>query len=337
MWLTTPVPSRLGFGQKGPLQIFSFPEASHLLLDRGTRKTMRFPFDKEIAIVILLSWILWPDDYRRQQKAARITAATFFGRRRKPDGTFEGMNEVRAAVFRRRLKPGTEYRNFYDNCFVPLGGLASSLDTSLPHEWDSQADARRSELNSSLDMLQFFLIRRLTYPEHATSRRLAEKFVERNGFSRELNFYGGRVGEKRGKDRDKETWIKKNTISTRWDHAPSTLGLAFVLRYCWPDLWLLKLSDIEFPNKLVDLAGNNAQVLDTYQYYNWLLDLTDDAASSWQISDLYKIVDLIKIEAKLVDTTKPLELSGFDEDQIYLIQRLLQGKKGNPKQMQSPN
>jgi hypothetical protein len=204
---------------------------------------------------------------RSTKAAARFAAGLITFRKRLANGSFDqsANNDLTSFSY---LFEEDWYRQFYSLFFQPIGGLASLLDNYEIRAFDGEMDERRAELNSSLDMVEFFLTAILYSPDH-TSRRQAEKFVAYNGFARPVGFYGIPKGPRR---ESRAAPIALPTVSKHWDAIPETLCLAYVLRREWPDLWNLKLGDQDLLNKLIEMANNHERIASVFAHYHWLLD-----------------------------------------------------------------
>jgi len=122
----------------------------------------RFRFDREIALLLLLIWSMWPNDDASLGTACRLIAdAITFHRRDKSDNVtdkrIKKLEEIRA-----RLEEPW-YKTFYERFYAHFGGMASARLMWTRSDLDEMILDRQRELNTSLDLMAC-IIRRL-FPE----------------------------------------------------------------------------------------------------------------------------------------------------------------------------
>jgi hypothetical protein len=119
----------------------------------------------------------------------------------------------------------------------------------------------------------------------------------------------------------REPSLSEDRVSQYWDHAPDTLGLAYLLRSTWRDLWELKFEDPDLLSKLHSLAHNHEMVLHFFKQYNWLLEFFDQKLS--RIPKFSKLEPLVGFAGKM-----PIHIEPFTDKQTVILQSA--GKKSTP-------
>jgi hypothetical protein len=294
----------------GRRKVFSFEGVAKLLLSNTAAGSHRFPFDREMALAVLLSWALWEDNSQHRD-AARLAAGAITFQSRTSDGTFEQKKYIKDCQSLVDRFGKSWYREFYNLFFEPIGGLHSLLRMYPPHEFDSEADDRQGALNSALDMIEFLLMACRDFPQIAT-RNNGMQFVANNGFGRPAEFYGVRIGQSRAADKTRNYFISKDAVSTHWGHASDSLGFAYVLRRAWPELWFLSFADHDFVNKLCGLANDHQKISALYECYHWLLDVAER-----QLTEISKFDKFPMLED--FSPRKSIDVPSFTAEQLELL------------------
>jgi hypothetical protein len=103
-----------------------FEPCAEILLSTEALGADRFPLDREMTLMVLLVWVLWPDGDEQQRVAARFSAGQVTFRKRLSNGEFDqGVNNDLTSLS--HLFEENWYRQFYSLFFQPIGGLASLL------------------------------------------------------------------------------------------------------------------------------------------------------------------------------------------------------------------
>jgi hypothetical protein len=296
-------------------EFFRFEAAANFLLEKAPPRR-RFPFDRELAVAVFFSWVLWPNNRSRQRAVARLVASAIAFRLTEQDGD-RPHSVKRLDRFITRLSE-SEFQSFYKSFFEKVGGFPALQKTYPPSWYDDHADITRGQLNSSLDIVEF-LLKAGQYDPHKASRNVAHQFLAKNGFDRSWEFYGFGVGKAR---KGREPSLSEDRVSQYWDHAPGTLGLAYLLRSTWRELWELKFYDPDILSKLHSLAHNHEMILHFFQNYNWLLEFFDQKLS--RILKFGKLEPLIGFADKM-----PINIEPFTDKQTALLQSA--GKRSTPE------
>ena len=247
--------------------IFKFDPVVDLLLaedlDDGAH---RFRFDREIALLLLLIWSMWPDDDAILRMASRLIADAITFHRRDKSGNITDKRIKKLASIRARLEEPW-YETFYLRFYAHFGGLASARLMWTRSDFDKIVVDKQCELNTSLDLIEF-LLRMSKVDNKLITRNFGSEFIARDGFQ-QFDSYGVRIGEKKS---ERPTKVAVNTVSKRWDNAPATLGLTYIIRQSLPELWSLKMTDRGLLPWLVQYAADRARLKAAFSQYHWLVD-----------------------------------------------------------------
>lgn len=297
-------------------EFFRFEAAANFLLGKAPQGR-RFPFDRELAVAIFLAWVLWPNNRSRQRAIARLVACAIAFRPLIEHDGDRPHSVKRLDRFITRLNE-SEFQSFYQSFFQKVGGFPALQKTYPPSWYDDYADTTRAKLNSSLDIIEFLLKAGQHDPSKA-SRNVAHQFLAKNGFDRSWDFYGLKVGKVR---KDRTLALSEDRISKYWDLAPDTLGLAYLLRSNWRELWELKFNDLDLLAKLHSLAYNDEMILRIFEQYNWLLNFFDQKLGRIAKSDNFPVsVGVVGM--------RPIDIEPFTDKQMAILQSM--GKRLGPQ------
>jgi hypothetical protein len=248
--------------------IYGFDETVRLLAGQPTDNdsTLDFPYAKEVNVVLLLSWILWPTDTMRFRSAARLIGGIIAlhrvdAKKKFIPGLIEDLRSLQARLRERW------FRDFHEHFYAEQGGLSSLLRTYHPSTMDRYIERRKDELRIPLDMLEYLF--KATHEDSClATRQMATKFIAQNGFDRS-DVYGIARGTKK---QTKPFSVSPNTISPKWDDAPSTLGLAYLVERKFPRLNCLRMAEERFLEDLMDVANDTSYFYQFFAQYHWLVD-----------------------------------------------------------------
>jgi hypothetical protein len=193
----------LGHYPCGPAKkhrVFSFVPAMRLLLNQTD--ATRFQFDREIAVLLLRYWAMWPDDNGKLKAIARLISAIVTFHRKDTDGHPLPKLIVSLSKVRSRFREDW-YQTFYNDFFLHIGGIRGLISTDTRGDYDNWAAKRIEEMETSLDVLEYLLIATSTDSAIAVLRK-ATSFVQYDGFGRSGG-YGIPMGDKRSQGRQRYT------------------------------------------------------------------------------------------------------------------------------------
>jgi hypothetical protein len=297
--------------------VFDFGGAAEILLnDAGAD---RFKFEREIALLLLLFWTLWPEDNGTHRAVARLVSAAITFRKYDSAGnpTERAIGKI-TSIEARLGEPW--YRAFYKKFFVHVGGLRGLVNTDRPKDYDRWAEERRQELEPCLDMIEY-LIGMSRHQLRFVSRTMAAKFVSLNGFAR-TNNYGVSEGKKRLENRKARSKdgrtpvISKDAVYAKWDYAPKTICAAYVLKKTMPELWALKLSDPHMLSNLSNMAVNQQAIMEFFAQYHWLVEYFEQEKKFLKIKKLQNLPRLEYFERRQI------AFHTFTDSELQIVKHL---------------
>ena len=195
------------------------------LLDRlMPSATEAFPFERELALFLLLVAALWPDDRQSLLTAARIFSV------RIEFSCFKFEVECSFYLSRVQLNFNREFSKkkldlFNKLFFNKIGGPNSLLFTRSVDDFHRDLRQRLAELLMMHDVINYLLKASIISPQLSSST-LAFHAIENNIFER-ANGYGVPGGAKRKRSKHQVTTV--NSVREKWKRAPKTILLSFLM------------------------------------------------------------------------------------------------------------
>jgi len=199
-----------------------------------------FPFERELALYLLLICSLWPGDRQKLIIAARVFCGAL---------NYHKANVARDALFSyqfghfdfHRHYSAKKVASFNKLLFEEVGGPMSLWLTPDAREFHHEVRERLTELAMMHDVIDYLVKASIISPRLSSSA-FAFYAVANNIFER-ANGYGVRVGPKRSRSkvekntrwenekrlRSKEEVTTTHTVRQKWKQAPSTILLSFIM------------------------------------------------------------------------------------------------------------
>jgi hypothetical protein len=183
-----------------------------------------FPFERELALYLLLVGAVWPNDRHDLLTAARIFSGSV---------NFHASNLGPNIVFTyqdQKLRFHREFSTrkialFNESFFDKIGGQNSLLFTRSAIDFHRDLKQQLTELLMMHDVIDFLLKASVASPRLSSSN-LAFHAIAKNLFRRK-NGYGVPAGAKRKRSVDQVTTA--NSVREKWKRAPETILLSYVL------------------------------------------------------------------------------------------------------------
>jgi hypothetical protein len=238
--------------------ISGFSTTQELMVRAAGEGSSGIPFEKELALYLLLIASLWPDDRDRLLTAARLFAGGL-------NWSVENQPHRRQKYLEfRKQFPRSKLISFNETFFQRIGGPYSLVFCKSVSQFHEDVWNRIGELTVLHDVIEF-LFKASALSQRFSSLSFAFHAIAHNVFGRRAG-YGVSSGPKRG-PRDGIAWktgaaasqvITVNSIRQKWRNRPDTLVLSFVLMKFWPMLSFLPPSNRKFFLQLSRLAHHDA-------------------------------------------------------------------------------
>jgi hypothetical protein len=209
------------FKPKIPSDLLGFTSIPDLI-HRVSDQNIQFPFQRELALYLLLVASLWPGNAERLLVGARIFSGALHFR------LFGSGKNSKLVKKLNHASSSSEFDIFDRVFFSRIGGRESLLFCPSAEEFHREIWVRVNELAMVHDVIEY-LIKTADLRE-LCSARMAFAAVAGNIFQRK-NGYGVLSGSKRKRLPGHAATFE--TVRARWRVAPNTVVLSFVLaRWC---------------------------------------------------------------------------------------------------------
>ena len=195
------------------------------LISRQTESRTAFPFQRELALFLLLIASIWPGDLGRLIVAARIFSGAL---------NFHISPHRKNRMFvRKRHRFHQEFTSeklnlFNKVFFARIGGLESLLFCQSVEEFHCELWARTNELAMMHDVIEFLIKTARYFPEFCSSK-FAFNAIAHNVFGR-IGGYGVAAGPKR-KHLKSGLVTTPELVRAKWKNAPDTIILSYILTH----------------------------------------------------------------------------------------------------------
>ena len=183
-----------------------------------------FPFERELALYLLLVAAIFPDQPERLLTSARIFSGALNLHAKQTDRKAQFKYQDQQLKFH-DVFTNDRIDDFNQRFFQKIGGWPSLLFTPSASEFYDLVSHRINELKIFHDTISFMLKASIASPKLSSSK-LAYHAISENFFGRD-NFYNIKTGKKRVKTNSLVT--TPQSVREKWKRAPNTAFHSFLL------------------------------------------------------------------------------------------------------------